>query len=519
MKELPLYEQIYVRLRESIVAGQLVPGARVASSRALAKELAVSRFTVVSAVERLLAEGYLTTRRGSGTYVVRTLPEKRMRAPRSTPNANARANAQALANAALPPVLSDRGRALSGVVITGPRSEDHEARPFRPRRPPLDVFPFRLWARLVRRQWSSFKHHHLDYGEPAGFRPLREAIARHVGVTRGVRCSMEQVIVTSGAQQAFDILFRLLLDPGDAAWIEEPGYLDVRAALIASGARIVPVTVDAQGIDVDAGIRLARRARLALVSPSHQYPTGVTLSAARRNALLAWASQANEWIIEDDYDSYFRYRGRPLSALQRLDADAADSQTPPGERRVVYVGTFSKTMFPSLRLGYCVVPEWLAGSVANARAVADRNSPIADQATLADFIGDGHYDRHLRRVRVACEERYDAMRFHCNRALDGAMTLGAAAAGTHVLGRLRDENTRARRPGARHSLAVHVSKAAAEDGLVVFPLSRYYLTPPPVDALVLGYGGLTPERIATGIDQLARAIERGRRNRSLGRRV
>jgi GntR family transcriptional regulator/MocR family aminotransferase len=478
---LPLYEQLYGALRELVAAGGLPAGARVASSRSLALELGISRFTVVSAMERLLAEGYLIGRRGSGTFVAEIPPEQTMRA---APGAATRAR-----NEGKTPRLSRRGTALSNVVITGPRADRNETRPFHPRRPALDTFPLQQWAGLVRRQWRTYRHQHLDYGDPAGYRPLRVAIAEHIAVTRGVRCAPEQVIVTSGAQQAFDLLFRLLLDPGDEAWIEEPGYLDVRAALIGSGARVIPARMDAQGIDVAEGVRRAKGARLAVVSPSHQYPTGATLSVTRRAALVEWARAAGAWIIEDDYDSHFRYAGRPLSALQRMDAD-----------RVLYVGTFSKTMFPSLRLGFCVVPERLAGTVANARAVADRNSPIADQAALATFIADGHYDRHLRRARLHYRERHEAMRYHFARLLGGRVSLAPAEAGTHVLAWFEG------RP--RRGLALEVARAAEAEDLVVFPLSRYCLERPVRDGMVLGYGGLTPARIRSGTERLARVIER-----------
>jgi GntR family transcriptional regulator/MocR family aminotransferase len=289
--------------------------------------------------------------------------------------------------------------------------------------------------------------------------------------------------------------------------MEEPGYLDVRAALVGAGARLVPVPVDGDGLDVAAGVRLAPEARLAVVSPSHQYPTGATLSASRRAALLEWARSAGAWIVEDDYDSYFRYRGRPLPALHRFDADRSGSAVAP---RVLYVGTFSKTMFPALRLGFCVVPEMLVDAVANARAVAGRNSPIADQAALAEFIAEGHYDRHLRRVRLVYQERHEAMLEAFRRKLAGAVTLSDASAGTHVLGWLAPGH------GAGESRAAIVSRAAAADDLVVFPLSRYCLAPPARDALVLGYGGLTPRRIAAGADRLARTIDRLRHKRPRG---
>jgi GntR family transcriptional regulator/MocR family aminotransferase len=499
---LPLYEQIYRDLREQIVGGQLRAGVRLASTRTLAAELGISRFTVVSAVERLLAEGYLVTRRGSGTFVVDMLPERRMRPARPT------SKARVAGGDSKAPALSARGTALSAVVITGPRLETNEPRPFRPRRPALDVFPIRLWARLVRRQWQTYRHQHLDYGEPAGYRPLREAIAEHIGVARGVRCEPQQVIVTSGAQQAFDLLFKLLVDPGDKVWIEDPGYLDVRAALIGSGADVIAVPVDESGIDVAEGIRRAADARLVVVSPSHQYPTGATLSATRRTALLEWARPAGAWVVEDDYDSYFRYRGRPIPALQRFDEEGVTRHR--FAPRVLYVGTFSKTMFPSLRLGFCIVPLSLVDAVANARAIADRNSPIADQAALASFIADGHYDRHLRRAQLVYQERYEAMQFYFERALGGVVALAPATAGTHLIGWLHDREWPQR---GSESVAVRVSREAAVEDLVVFPLSRYALEPPDRDGLILGYGGVTPRRIARGVERLARAIDRVRLNR------
>jgi GntR family transcriptional regulator / MocR family aminotransferase len=518
----PMYEQLYLELRDQIVRGLLPSGARLASTRALAAGLGVSRFTVVTAMERLLAEGYLATRRGAGTFVVDTLPEQVMRPSRRAPRprrpasslTSALAPAQAPALTVGPPVLSARGRALSAVIITGPRMERDEPRPFRPRRPALDMFPVRRWARLVGRQWRTCSHQQLDYGNPAGYRPLREAIAEHINVTRGLRCVPEQVVVTSGAQQAFDIVFRLLIDPGDRVWMEEPGYLDVRAALISAGATLVPVPVDDHGLDVAAGTRQASNARLAVVSPSHQYPTGATLSASRRAALLEWARGARAWVVEDDYDSYFRYRGRPFSALQRFDTDVAAAHG--ASPCVIYVGTFSKTMFPSLRLGFCVVPPSLVDAVANARAVADRNSPIADQAALAAFIAEGDYDRHLRRLRLVYQERYEAMRVHIARELGGVITLAPALAGTHVLG-WADHAWMGR--ALPDEWAMRVSRAASQHDLVIFPLSRYTLTPPVRDALVLGYGGLTPERIAIGAQRLARVIEGERRNLVGGRRA
>jgi GntR family transcriptional regulator/MocR family aminotransferase len=487
----PLFEQLYSAIREHVVRGRLAPGTRLASSRVLATELGVSRFTVVAALDQLRAEGYVASARRGGTFVAASLPDLAIVARvRGAARDNRPTGSAAKGEAS----LSNRGRAVSSIIISGPRYDTGEPRAFRPRRPPLDVFPFALWGRIVRRQWKTFRHAMLDYGEPAGLHGLREAIAAHAATTRGVRCDADQVIVTAGAQQAFNILFQLLLDPGDEAWIEEPGYLDVRGALTAHGATLVPVPVDANGLDVEAGIALAPAAKLVYVSPSHQYPTGATLSAERRWKLLDWARQRGAWIVEDDYDSYFRYRGRPLPALQSLDAERRSSSD--ASSRVAYVGTFSKTMFPSLRLGYCIVPSELRDAVANARAVADRNSSIADQAALEVFIRDGHYDRHLRRVRLACVERHEALRASVQRHLAGAVSLSAMNAGTHALGWL-----------ARGlPSAAQIEARARDDGLVVFALSRYCLSRPRRDAIVLGYGGLTPRLIDAGVRRLAAYI-------------
>jgi GntR family transcriptional regulator / MocR family aminotransferase len=489
-RAVPLYEQLYLELRRQILGGRLRRGARLASTRDLARHLGVSRFTVVTALERLIAEGYLLTRAGAGTFVAATLPDRAMRvSARRSPTVREHDVAAS---------LSSRGHRLKLLHVTGPRPD--EPRAFQPRRAPLDIFPVRAWSALVRRLWKHGGYRQLEYGEPAGERSLREAIAAHVSVTRAVRCDPDQVIVTSGAQQAFDILFRVLLDPGDRAWIEEPGYLDVRAALLAAGAELVPVPLDRHGIIVSEGRRLARSARLAVVSPSHGYPSGVTLSAARRMELIDWACAAGAWIVEDDYDSYFRFAGRPMSALQGLEpaGDAA---------HVIYVGTFSKTVFPSLRLGFCVVPAPLIEAVTNARAVADRNSPVIDQAALTEFMSSGHYDRHLRRLRVVCQERHEAMHDAFARVFGDSLHLTRMSAGTHVIGRFPREWLAAD-PG----LATRIARLAAEEGVIVFPLSRYCLSPPAQDALVLGFGGLSPRRIATGAEKLSAIMRRARRH-------
>jgi GntR family transcriptional regulator/MocR family aminotransferase len=332
----------------------------------------------------------------------------------------------------------------------------------------------------------------LGYGDPAGYAPLRESIAAYLATARGVRCSAAQVVVLTSSQQALDLAARLLVDPGDGAWLEDPGYPGARAALLAAGARVVPVPVDGDGLDVADGVRRAGRARLAYVTPSHQYPTGATLSLERRLALLAWARRTGAWIVEDDYDSEFRYDGRPLAAIQGLE---------PGSR-VVYVGTFTKVLFPSLRLAYVVLPAELVVPFVTARTLLDGHTATLPQAVLADFIAEGHFAAHLRRMRTLYRERRDVMVDAVRGRLDGALRLGPSDAGLHVTGHLdaRADDRSAARRAARH-------------GVETPPLSSFFLSARRSPGLVLGYAGLSPEAIRAGVRALAAALDPGGRGR------
>jgi len=306
----------------------------------------------------------------------------------------------------------------------------------------------------------------LGYGEPAGHRPLRQAIAAYLGAARAVRCSWEQIVVVSGSQQALDLAARVLLDPGDEAWVEDPGYAGARAALAGSGARVVPVQVDEEGLDVAAGETAAPGARLACVTPSHQYPSGVTMSLERRLALLEWADRAGAWVVEDDYDSEYRYSGRPLEALQGLD--------PSGD--VVYVGTFSKVLSPGLRLGYLLAPPDLTGAFVAAREFTDRHPPQVEQAVLADFMAEGHFGRHVRRMRSLYAERRAALLESAERELAGLLDVVPAEAGMHLVGLLPEgEDDR------------EASRRAAAAGVEAPPLSAFSQAPSRAGGLVLGY--------------------------------
>ena len=473
-----LQQQVYSGIRRAILEGVAGPGTRLPSSRALAADLGVSRTTTLLALDQLLAEGYLTTRRGSGTFVAPELPDEMPRAHAGRP-----------ARASHPP-LSRRGMALARLTPAARRVSVSPPRAFRLGVPAVDAFPVALWARLANRRLRSITASQLDYGEAAGLRALREAIAGHVSAARGTRCEAEQVFVVAGAQRATEIACQLLLDHGDQAWMEEPGYPGTRKALLAAGARVVPVPVDAEGLDVGWGVRRAGQARLACVAPSHQFPSGVPMSLRRRLALLSWARAADAWIVEDDYDSEFRHGARPLPSLHGLDADG----------RVIYVGSFAKALFPSLRLGFLIVPPSLCAPVRAARSGSELHPPALDQAVLADFMLAGHFERHIRRMRVLYRERLEALRAAAERHCGGALRVRPVHTGLHAVADLLGAD------------AERVCEAAAALGVEVMPLSAYcFGRARPANALVLGFGAVRPDVLARGMERLSAAIEAARR--------
>jgi GntR family transcriptional regulator/MocR family aminotransferase len=474
-----LQQQVYTGLRRAILDGVLHPGARVPSSRELAVDLGISRTTTLLGLEQLMAEGYLSTRRGSGTFVADELPEDLPLIRPDRPVSHLRH-----------PPLSRRGVLLSS-TISAARRLGGPPRPFRLGVPALDLFPIGIWSRLAGRRLRSVTTAQLDYGEAGGLSALREAIAEHVTSARGTRCLADHVLVVAGAQRGLDLVCHLLLDHGERAWMEEPGYPGAWKALMAAGARIVPVRVDEEGLDVEAGARRARDARLVYVSPSHQFPLGVPMSLPRRLALLKWASAARAWVVEDDYDSEFRYGARPIPCLHGLDVDG----------RVIYVGSFAKTLFPSLRLGFLIVPPDLHEQMLAARRGTELHPPTLDQAVLADFMAEGHFARHLRRLRAAYSERLEALQDAAARFCGGTLRVRPARTGLHVVAELRGPD------------AARVFDEAAARGVEVMPLAAYYLgRGKPVNGLVLGFGAVRPERLSGGMERLAAAIEAAERS-------
>lgn len=473
---LPLYQQLYERIREAILSGALTPGTKLPSTRTLASDLNLSRNTVEVAFMQLEAEGFLIRQVGAGTYVSLRIPEYvkppkgALRSSKSSQPGDSRKS------------LSARGRLI---FASGLEADPSSGRNFAPCVPALDSFPFRTWHRLVARRSRYEREELLQHGEPAGYRRLREAVAAYLATARGVKCDWRQVIILTSTQQAIDLAARLLLDAGDEVWFEDPGYLSARAALQSTGAKIVPIAVDDQGLDVEEGKRRSPSAKLIYVTPSHQYPTGVTMSLARRLDLLNQATQSDGWIIEDDYDSEFRYTGRPLAAVQGLDTAG----------RVIYTGTFNKALFPSLRLAYLVAPEYLVDAFVAARSLMDGYAPTFMQAVLADFIAEGHFSAHLRRMRLLYQERREALLDAIEKRLSHIIRAGVSDTGLHIVGWLPDK-TDDRQLSARASAA----------GLDVPPLSRYYFGPRTKPGLILNYAAMPPRDIRQGIAALASVL-------------
>jgi len=469
----PLHAQIDQALRARILAGAVRPGTRLPSSRTLAAELGVARTTVLQALEALQAEGYLVAAPRSGVRVAPELPEEGFTpAPVGT-------------GRSLPPRLSSAARTLASLGTGAPRLGS-VPRPFRPGLPALDLFPTSLWSRLVSRAQSRASARMLEGGDPAGHAGLRRAIVDHVVAARGVRCAPEQVFVTGGTQQAFEEVLRLVVDPGEAVWLEDPGYLGAQRAVLGAGARPVAVPVDDDGLDVEAGIRRSRHARLVILAPSHQYPLGVTLSLGRRMALLRWAAWSRAMVLEDDYDSEFRHRGRPLTALQGLDDSG----------RVLYVGTFSKTMFPGLRVGYVVVPPSMVDVFSAARASLFAPASALEQAALAIFMDEGHFARHLRRMRGVYRERAEALLDGLRTRCAGVLEPKPCDTGMQLCAML-----------PRGVADVAVRDRAAKVGIEVAPLSDYRLGPGGRGGLVFGFGAIRPAAIRAGVESLQRALE------------
>lgn len=472
-RAVPLHRGLYDALRDAMLHGRLRPRTRLPSSRDLATQLGIARGTVVEVYAQLTSEGYLETVHGSGTFVAAELPDRWFSTPASPASQPMRRK----------PRLSTWGRAAQTTPF--PIVPRRTPRPFRAHVPAVDAFPTEVWGRIVARRARRDEALLTADGDVRGHRPLREALAEHLAVSRGVACTADRIVITPSALQTLDLVARMTLDPGDRAWVEDPGYVAAAVVLQAAGAILVPVQVDAQGIDVAAGIQAAPDARLVHVTPGHQSPLGVTLTAERRIQLLQWAGARGATVIEDDYDSEYRYEERPVPALQSLDRAGV----------VVHAGTFSKTLLPSLRLAYAVLPDGLVEPFLRAKSIVDRYTPPLLQAALADFIDGGHFGRHLRRMRELYGERRAALLDAIARELGDRVEVVGASAGIDVAVRLAASVDDV-------ALAARLGEASIE----ALPLSRFATDRRGRPGLVLGFAAFSPARLRRSVATLARVL-------------
>lgn len=470
----PLHKQVYEAFCAAIVRRNLRAGQRVPSSRALAAELRISRIPVLNAYAQLLAEGYFEARTGSGTFVSNSLPDQWM-SPEQGPPVSSKASSGR-------PLVSTRATLLPSYK-TAPWADKWGA--FIVGQLAFESFPFQIWSSLLNRHVRNVRVKSLHYGDPMGLDGFRSTIAGYLRTARAVNCDASQIMVVSGSQQALDLCARVLLNPGDKVWFEEPGYWLARHVFTLAGCDLVPVPVDEEGLDVSAGRRRSRKARAAFVTPSHQFPLGVTMSASRRLQVLDWAHGSGSWIIEDDYDNEYRYESMPIASLQGLDRHA----------RVIYIGTFSKTLFPSLRLGYIVIPPDLVDRFVAVRNAMDVCPPHLYQAVLQDFIGEGHFARHIRRTRLLYSERRDVLVKSIKTEFGSEVEILGAEAGMHLVMTLpkglRDRS---------------VSQQAAGQDLWLWPLSGCYLDKAR-QGFILGFGSTTPKEILKAVGHLRTVME------------
>jgi GntR family transcriptional regulator / MocR family aminotransferase len=461
---------LYAQLRLAILEGRLRTGARLPASREFAAQHGLSRGTVVSVFERLQVEGYVSCRVGSGTRVNRIEPARSLRSTNSKPPAYIRR------------AISEYVRPKPWIGLPAIAGE----RPFCMRNPATAEFPAELWGRLAARRARASRSWLRTHDDGRGYRPLREAIADYLGSSRGVRCSADQVMVVSGVQQGLDLLARLLLKPGEPVWMEDPGYFGATIAFGNSGAHVVPVPVDEQGLSVAAGLT-GPHAKGVYVTPAHQFPLGMTMSLERRMELLKWASGAGAFVIEDDYDSEYRFEGSPVPALQGLDRRS----------NVIVVGSFNKLLFPSLRIGYIVLPESLVDLFAAFRYRADFHNLSMDQAVLCDFIADGHLGRHLRRMRDLYAGRLTALVDGGRRYLKGLLEISDVRAGLYTAAFLKNGMT-----------SREAEKAAATYDVEAVALDRYALKSGDPKGVLLGFAAFDEGAIRAGIMKLAAALDR-----------
>jgi len=468
--EKPLSAQLCAALREMILSGGLKAGERLPATRTVADDVGVSRTTVIEAFARLAEEGLIVSRTGAGTYVSAALIEHRPQPGGANEERRAAAPSPRLSR-----LVAQRSAAFD-------KRLEHTPRAFTTAMPAFDAFPMALWSRHVAKHWRAHRDVVLGYGDAHGFMALRRAIAAHLRTNRAIACEAEQIFIVNGAQHGFQLIASMLLDPGDKIWFENPGAIGARNSFVAAGGDLVPVPVDHDGLIVEEGLRRAPEFRLAFVTPSHQQPLGSTMSLARRLALLAAADKADAWVIEDDYDGEFSHAGRPPPTLKSIDVAG----------RVIYVGTFSKTLFPALRLGYVLAPPALVDVFARLMSAFAPGVPSNPQAVVADFMDEGHFATHIRRMRKLYAERHASLIEAAREQLAGVLEVMPTETGLHTIGLLGDGL----------SEAAFAERAWAR-GVTVVPLAKFCLAPVAPRGVVLGFSGVRPEDIRRAVRTLA----------------
>jgi len=468
---------LYRELRQAILEGRLKAGAPLPSSRSLSTQYKVARGTVVFVFEQLTSEGYLEGKTGSGTRVSSKLPDEYF------------IGAGKSSRPALPlrkGHLSQRGHALAQSPFLKLQRSVKALRAFRANQPSVTHFPTEIWSRIGSRRMRMASRSMLLDGDVLGYLPLREAVASHLGETRAVVCDSSQIMIVSGTQQALDLIIRLTLDPGDEAWMEDPGYPGASAMLLAAGASVVSISVDHQGMRVSEGLRKAPQAKLAYVTPAHQFPLGVAMPLERRLQLLEWSRQSGSWIFEDDYDSEFRFAGKPLASLQSL--------APYGN--VIFSGSFSKMLFPSLRMGFLVLPQHLAEAARQARSLLDRFGPPVEQAVLCDFITEGHFGRHLRKMREIYAEHLAILSESAQKEWGGRLVLQPTDTGLQTVAWLSSSGQSDR----------DFSRTAAGRGVEVVPLSAFARQWKKRNGLQIGFASISPAEIRRGVEAMGQIL-------------
>jgi GntR family transcriptional regulator/MocR family aminotransferase len=477
----PLHRQIGEQVRRAILERRLAPGQRLPSSRLMASELDVARGTVLLAMDQLIAEGYVVAQAASGLSVATDLPDDMLMAPRGQPAG------PTASDRAASPSLSRRARTVLRDAPTFGFDEAPIA--FPTGQPDREAFPFALWARLLEREWRQPSWTVAGAPHPFGHAGLRAAIAAYLGTARGFTCAPESIVVTNGMRQSLSLLAWLALDPDEAAWIEEPGYVGTREALALAGVRAAPIPVDEQGFSVERAIAAEPRAKLAVVAPAHQFPLGTMLGLQRRLELLSWAERHGGWVAEDDFDGEYRYTGRPLAPLRALDRSG----------RVAYLASFSKLLFPSLRLSYVVLPATLVPAAEQRMATVPARASLLGQGALARFIADGHLATHLRRTRLLYASRQEALLAGIDRHLSRWLESAPDSAGMHLV----------TRPLAAIASSFDdrvITVAAAQAGIAVSPLSACYAGRRHRHGLILSYAGTPEPEIDRACAALARLL-------------